>query len=86
MGLLNKHNKAESKPTKLLARWIKNKWTAQYKIRDPVTNIVESEPDIIEVFKNYNETLYLQPDLWTDSETIKKLMNYLKLPTTGEKK
>lgn len=53
------------------------------KIRDPLSNSLKYDPDEIhKIFKNYDETLYSQPEK-VDDKKIKQLLNSLELTSLG---
>ena len=74
------------KANRLLARRIRKQQALNtiYKIRDPQTNELLTEPDKIErVFREYYQFLYTQPAM-ADEQDIRDFLDRLDLPSIGE--
>ena len=75
-----------SKASRLLARRIRKQQALNtiYKIRDPQTNDLLTEPDEIErVFREYYQNLYTQPAA-ADEQDMENFLDRLDLPSIGE--
>lgn len=76
----------DPKSAKLLARRLRKQQidTAIHKIRNPITQELETKPEEIEnIFNNYYQNLYMQEGN-VDVQSIKKNLYSLDLPTIGK--